>query len=127
MGNENEDTGIISFHDSCGLNILVDNTGTDDGYHSQQSSDTPPSPIDETSPPFHQDIEDSNFEPGDELPCDQFYFEDENAIEDITKGIAFVLVHKNDEDKISSVNIRKIVQTGKEDIIVMMCSNDFIQ
>ena len=122
MSNENEETGISSVHDSCG-----DNIGTDDGYFSQQSSDTPSTPIDETSPPFHQDMEESNFEPDDELPCDQFYFNDEHAIEDITKGIAFVLVHKNDKEKISSVNIRKIVQTGKEDITLMTGSNDFIQ
>ena len=122
MSNENEEIGIGSVHDSCG-----DNIGTDDGgYFSQPSSDAPSTPIDETSPPFHQDIEDSNFEPEDDLPCDQFYVNDEHAIEDITKGIAFVLVHKNDKEKISSVNIRKIVQTGK-DLVIMIGFNDFIQ
>merc|ERR1712131_963 len=117
---ENEEPGIAEIHDLCVSNF-GDNNGSDDGYHSQPSSDTPPSPTDETSPPF-EDMEGSNFESGDEDPCDEFKYDDEHAIADITKGIAFVLVHKNSKDKIPSDSMRKIVQTVKD--LTEMMRND---
>ena len=113
---ENEEPEIDQIHEGCVPNFR-DNNG-DDGYCSQPS-DTPPSPTDETSPPF-EDIEGSNFESGDEEPCDEFQYDDEHAIADITKGIAFVLVHKNSKDKIPSDSMRKIVQTGKKNFCVSL-------
>ena len=118
MSNQNAD-GIDSIHDLCaGANIA----GEDGGYFSQESSDTPPSPIDETSPPFldHSHYETSQFEPADEEYDDEFHYNDEFAIKDITKGIAFVLVHEKPAEKIKSSNIRSIVRAGKINIVLFM-------
>jgi len=110
MSNQNEDAGIESIHGLCaGANITGEDG--DGGYYSQESSDTPPSPIDETSSPFLH-YETSQFEPADEEYDDEFHYKDEFAIKDITKGIAFVLVHDKPAEKIKSSNIRNIVRAG---------------
>merc|ERR1712012_616739 len=122
MSNQNAD-GIDSIHDLCaGANITGEDG--DGGYYSQESSDTPPSPIDETSPPFldHSHYETSQFEPADEEYDDEFHYNDEFAIKDITKGIAFVLVHDKPAEKIKSSNIRSIVRAVSD--LTQMMRND---
>ena len=113
MSNENEEPGLDFIHGSC-EDKNIDGEDGDVGYYSQESSDTPPSPIDcEIPTPFqeHSHFEQSQFE--DEEPHDEFYYNDEYAIDDITKGIAFVLVHEKPIEKIGSANIRNIVEAGK--------------
>ena len=113
MSNQNAD-GIDSIHDLCaGANITGEDG--DGGYYSQGSS----SPIDETSPPFLH-YETSQFEPADEEYDDEFHYNDEFAIKDITKCIAFVLVHEKPAEKIKSSNIRSIVRAGKINIVLFM-------
>ena len=118
MSNENEELEIADIHGFCDSK----NFGGDDGdsaYDSQQSSDTPHSPIDETPNPFHDfPIEHSQIEPAEEEPV-EFHYNDEYAIDDITKGIAFVLVHQHKVEKIGSANIRNIVEAGK----INYCNN----
>jgi len=121
MSNENEEPGLDFIHGSC------ENTnfgGEDGGYYSQESSDTPPSPIDEIPPPFqdHSQFERSQFEAGDEESHDEFHYTNEYAIDDITKGIAFVLVHENPAEKIGSANIRGIVRAVSD--LTRMMRND---
>ena len=111
MSNDNEELAIDDIHDSC--EDKNDGEDGDFGYCSQESSDTSPSPIDDMAPPFqdHSHFEQSQFE--DEEPHDEFYYNNEYAIDDITRGIAFVLVHKHKAEKIGSANIRNIVEAGK--------------
>ena len=112
MSNENEEPGLDFIHGSC-EDKNIDGEDGDVGYYSQESSDTPPSPIDcEMPPPFqeHSHFEQSQFE--DEEPHDEFYYNDEYAIDDITKGIAFVLVHEKPIEKIGSTYIRNIAGAG---------------
>ena len=111
MSNEDEEPGLDFIHGSC-EDKNIDGADGDVGYYSQESSDTPPSPIDDTAPPFqdHSYFEQSQFE--DEDPYDEFQYNDEYAIDDITKGIAFVLVHEKPVEKIGSANIRNIARAG---------------
>ena len=111
MSNENEEPGLDFIHGSC-EDKNIDGEDGDVGYYSQESSDTPPSPIDDTAPPFqdHSHFEQSQFE--DEEPLDEFLYDNEYAIDDITKGIAFVLVHEKPAEKIGSAYIRRIVRAG---------------
>ena len=119
MSNENEEPGLDFIHGSC-EDKNIDGEDGDVGYYSQESSDTPPSPIDDTAPPFqdHSHFEQSQFE--DEEPHDEFLYDNEYAIDDITKGIAFVLVHEKPAEKIKSSNIRSIVRAGKINIVLFM-------
>ena len=114
MSNQNAD-GIDSIHDLCAGANTTGEDG-DGGYYSQGSS----SPIDETSPPFLH-YETSQFEPADEEYDDEFHYNDEFAIKDITKGIAFVLVHEKPAEKIKSSNIRSIVRAGKIKLFYLCC------
>jgi len=111
MSNEDEEPGLDFIHGSC-EDKNIDGADGDVGYYSQESSDTPPSPIDDTAPPFqdHSYFEQSQFE--DEDPYDEFQYNDEYAIDDITKGIAFVLVYEKPAEKIGSAYIRRIVRAG---------------
>ena len=111
MSNENEDPPIDDIHGLCDST----NFGGDfDSAYESQQSDTPHSPVDETSDPFQDafPIEHSQIEPAEEEPV-EFHYKNEYAIDDITKGIAFVLVHEHKAEKIGSANIRSIVEAGK--------------
>lgn len=114
---------IESIH--CGINC--DNTTDDGGYYSQESSDTPPSPSDEIPNPILSQIShssaDSQFEEGaDDESNDEFSFQDENDVSNVTKGIAFVIVHEKPAEKIRSEQIRNIVQTVND--LTQMMRND---
>ena len=118
MSNEDE-LAIADIHVFCDSK----NFGGDDddsAYESHQSSDTPHSPVDEGSDPFQDDfpIEHSQIEPEEPV---KFYYKNEYAIDDITRGIAFVLVHEHKAEKIGSANIRSIVEAGK----VNYCNNTY--
>merc|ERR1711990_54042 len=119
MSNDNEELAIDDIHGSC--EDKNDGEDGDFGYYSQESS-TPPSPIDDTAPPFqdHSHFEQSQFE--DEEPLDEFHYKNEYAIDDITRGIAFVLVHEHKAEKIGSANIRNIVEAVSE--LTQMMRND---
>ena len=103
---------IDDIHDLCDSTNFVRDHG-DSAYESQQS-DTPHSPVDETSDPFQDafPIEHSQIEPDEEEPV-EFHYKNEYAIDDITKGIAFVIVYEHKAEKIGSANIRNIVAAGK--------------
>merc|ERR1711868_156274 len=124
MSNENVELGLDAMD---GTIHHCDNTENfleyDSDYYSQGSntSDTPTTPVDETSSPFLPH-EQSNFPPGDEESNDEFIPNDENAIDDITKGIAFVLVYEKPTETIKSANIQKIVMAVRD--LTQMMRND---
>merc|ERR1711953_450371 len=113
MSNENEEPGLDFIHGSC-EDKNIDGEDGDVGYYSQESYDTPP--------PFqdHSHFEQSQFE--DEEPHDEFLYDNEYAIDDITKGIAFVLVHEKPAEKIGSAYIRRIVRAVSD--LTQMMRND---